>query len=200
MIRPHHLRNASEYPAYRELLQKLLAEGKTTGHDQSETLLNYARVNFQRMTRVEKTVSLTPKLLHALSCVNQSYTWLVITEGWCGDTAQIIPVLNAICNATPNIRLMLLLRDDNPDVMEQYLTNGARSIPKLICLEKESLRELFTWGPRPAPLQALVMQMVKDSVPKDEKGLIVQKWYNADQGVTTQAEIAALVTRHMCQR
>ena len=197
MITRKQLETAYNYQEYKKLLEELLAQGKTTGHDQSEEKVGYAKVNIQRMHRVEKTVSVDKNLKLLLADISSEYIWLVITEGWCGDTAQIVPVLNAIASATPKIGLLFLLRDDNPEVMGQYLTNGARSIPKLICLKKDTLEEVFVWGPRPAPLQKLVMQMVKDNVPKDEKGLIVQKWYNADQAVTIQEELRKLISAHM---
>lgn len=199
MIKPHHLKQAYGYQDYKALLEQLLAQGKTTGHDQSEQMIGYAKVNLQRMQRVEKNLKLPDDVRQTIALVNRSVVWLVITEGWCGDTAQSVPVLNAIAKLSPRIDLRLLLRDDNPDVMEQYLTNGARSIPKLICLEKDSLREIFTWGPRPAELQQLVMQMVKEQVPRDEKSLIVQKWYNADEGKTIVKEILALVRQYLCR-
>ena len=199
MIKPHHLKRAYGYGEYKNLIEQLLAQGKTTGHDQSEQMIGYAKVNLQRMLRVEKNLTLPEDVRGTLALISRSSVWLVITEGWCGDSAQITPVLNAIARLSPRIDLRLLLRDDNPDVMEQYLTNGARSIPKLVCLEKESLREIFTWGPRPAELQQMVMQLVKDNVPKEEKGLIVQKWYNADGGRAIVSEIMALVKQHLCR-
>lgn len=197
MITRKHLEPAYTYQEYKKLLEELLAQGKTTGHDQGEEKLSYAKLNIQRMLRVEKTVSIDQKTKDIVKQIKSGYIWLVITEGWCGDTAQIVPVLNAIATETTKIDFMLLLRDDNPEVMGQYLTNGARSIPKLICLKKDTLAEAFVWGPRPTPLQKLVMQMVKDKVPKEEKGLIVQKWYNADQAVTILEEIGELISAHM---
>jgi hypothetical protein len=197
MIRSEQIQRAYSYENYRKLLEELLLLEKTTGHDQSETMVGYTKLNVQRMSRIDKTLVLNEKTKETLRAVKGRFIWVVLTEGWCGDTAQSVPVLAAICRFNPNIELKLLLRDDNPEVMDQYLTNGARSIPKLICFEKKELKEMFTWGPRPAPLQALVMQMVKDLVPKDEKGLIVQKWYNADQTLTIQSEITQLVGRHM---
>jgi len=197
MITKSQLEKAYSFEDYKKLLEELLAQGKTTGHDQSEIMLSYAKLNIQRMQRVEKTVEINPKLREALGALKSDFIWVVITEGWCGDTAQTVPVFNAICRLSPRLELRLLLRDDNPEVMAQYLTNGARSIPKLVCFKKEGLLEKFVWGPRPAPLQELVMQMVKDNVPREEKGLIVQKWYNADQTVTVQEELRKLIIAHM---
>ena len=198
MIRPQHLKRAYSYRDYKTLLEKLLAQGKTTGHDQSDTMISYARLNLQRMLRVEKNLDLSPEAKETVAQVHGSFVWLVLTEGWCGDTAHTVPVLNAIAALSPRIDLKLLLRDDNPDVMEQFLTNGSRSIPKLICIEKDTLHEVFTWGPRPEVLQKEVLRMIGDDLPKDERNLFVQKWYNGDQGRTAAGEMLSLIRKHMC--
>jgi hypothetical protein len=197
MINEQQLRRALTYKQYRDLLSELLAQGKTTGHDQGEDKIEFAKVNIQRMVRLDKTVVLSTEMQQALQNLKSNYTWVVLTEGWCGDTAQNIPVLHHIEESCPRIRLRLMLRDDNPEVMDQYLTNGARSIPKLICLQDDTLAEKFTWGPRPAPLQEKVMELVKAKVSKDEKGLFTQQWYNADKTITLQNELIALIRAHL---
>jgi hypothetical protein len=197
MINEQQLSRALTYSQYRELLADLLAQGKTTGHDQGEDKIEYAKINIQRMSRLDKTVVLTDEMQRTLKDLKNNYTWVVITEGWCGDTAQNIPVLHHIEQICSKIRLRLILRDDNPDVMDQYLTNGARSIPKLICFQDSDLKEKFTWGPRPAPLQEKVMELVKAHVPKEEKGLFTQHWYNADKTLTLQNELISLIKAHL---
>ncbi len=197
MINEQQLNRALTYKQYRDLLSELLEQGKTTGHDQGADKIDFAKINIQRMMRLDKTVVLTDELQQTLKDVKNKYTWVVLTEGWCGDTAQNIPVLHRIEEICSNIRLRLILRDDNPDVMDQYLTNGARSIPKLICLQDDTLAEKFTWGPRPAPLQQKVMELVKAKVSKEEKGLFTQQWYNADKTLTLQGELITLVKAHM---
>lgn len=181
------------YGRYRSLLQDLLAQGKTTGHNQSEQYLGYAKLNLQRMQRLEKTAELTGELMETLGRLKQDLVWLVITEGWCGDAAQNLPFFEKMERACPRISLRLVLRDDNPELMDSYLTNGTRSIPKLICLEKDTLTERFNWGPRPAALQTLVLEMKKNQVSSEEKSLTVQKWYNADKGWSLQKEFIQLI-------
>lgn len=193
MISHDLLQKAMSYAQYMQLLESLMAQGKTTGSNQSEEYLTYAKINLQRMHRLEKTTSLNEELKAALSAITQPHTWLVITEGWCGDAAQNIPVMHVISQACKNIELKLILRDEHPEVMDQYLTNGARSIPKLICLEKESLKEKFVWGPRPAVLQDIVIQMKNENKPKSEKGLVTQTWYNSDKTKSLQLELQNLL-------
>lgn len=192
MFEPY-LAKAMDYGQYRNLLQDLMAQGKTTGHTQSEAYLGYAKLNLQRMQRLEKTAELSPEMKQTLSAVRNDLIWLVITEGWCGDAAQNLPYFEKMEQFCPEISLKLILRDDHPELMDRYLTNGARSIPKLICLEKNSGTELFLWGPRPAELQTLVMEMKKNNVSSEEKSLVVQKWYNADKGAQLQKEFIQLI-------
>lgn len=182
-----------DYPAYKQLLETLMAEGKTTGPNQSEEYLHYAKINLQRMQRLDKTVVLSQELLDVLSKVSTPCYWVILTEGWCGDAAQNLPVFRYIEQACPAIGLRILLRDEHPEVIDQYLTNGSRSIPKLICLEKDSLKERFVWGPRPAALQEIVTGLIREKKALEEKGLVVQNWYNADKTQSLQRELTGLI-------
>ena len=193
MITHELLDTAMNYSHYKNLLEDLLAQGKTTGSNQSEEYINYAKINLQRMQRIEKTTVLNDELKEALSKITTSYIWLVITEGWCGDAAQNVPVMHVIEKEYKTIELKCILRDEHLEIMDNYLTNGGRSIPKVICLDKNSLKEVFVWGPRPLPLQEIVMQMKKTNTSHQEKGLVAQNWYNADKTKTLQSEILNLV-------
>ncbi len=196
MITRHFLDRATSYGEYRHLLQHLLAQGKTTGGNQSETYIHYATLNWQRMQRLDKTTVLTDDLTALLKKISRPYTWLVLTEGWCGDAAQSLPVMAWIEKNCPNITLKLLLRDENLDLMDQYLTNGGRSIPKLICVDGD-LKEKFNWGPRPAELQDLVMDLRQKGVSPEEKSVTVQRWYNADKTLSIQRELAEGIKQFM---
>jgi hypothetical protein len=197
MINEAHLGRCMDYNAYKTLIEKLLKEGRTTGLDQSPEKRDNAKLNYQRMLRVEAHVQLTPEMKTALDKIKGSYVWMVITEGWCADTAQQVPVFYAISEQHKEISLCLLLRDENPEVMDQYLTNGTRSIPKIICLEKTTLKEMFTWGPRPAELQEQVMQLKKESATREQKALLLQRWYNADKTLSLQRELLYLISTHL---
>ena len=181
------------YAHYITLLETLLKQGKTTGFNQSADYLNYAKINLQRMHRLEKTVELKEDLKTALSKVSRSYIFLIITEGWCGDAAQNLPVFNLIEKSYKNFELKLILRDENPHIMANYLTNGAQAIPKVICLEKNTLKEVFVWGPRPQAIQQVVLQMKQENKSLEEKGVITQNWYNADKSHSLQHELLNLV-------
>lgn len=194
----NYISKSINYAEYCNLLETLMANGKTTGHDQSESYINYAKLNLARMRRLNKTVILTEDIKNELQKITKKYIWLVITEGWCGDAAQNIPVFYYIEKENPNIELRLILRDENLELMDRYLTNGGRSIPKLICLEKDSTAstgyiEKFVWGPRPVAVQNLTQQLLQQNVTKDEKSLAIQHWYNNDKTLTLQNEFLQLI-------
>jgi|SRR6218665_235418 len=197
MITQNYLDRSMSYGQYQKLVQDLAAQGKTTGSNQDEAYVNYTKLNAQRMHRLDKTTTLTDALSDALNNISSAYVWLVLTESWCGDAAQNLPVMAIIEKACPLIELRLLLRDENLDVMDQYLTGSSRSIPKLICLEKSGLKELFTWGPRPEAVQALAMELLAQGASKEDKSLAVQKWYTADKTLSLQQELLGLVQQHL---
>lgn len=115
---------------------------------------------------------------------------LVIAEDWCGDASSTIPILARFADAVPGMELRILRRDEYPELMDRYLTNGSRSIPIVIVLD-EAFRELGHWGPRPAELQAWVLAN-RPHVPKAELYPQVRKWYARDRGETTLREVLAV--------
>lgn len=147
-------RNTYSYTSYRKLIDQLVEKQQTTGSNQTEAYLNYTQLNAHRMNRLDKRVTLQDDLIQLLT-QEQEQTWLVLTEAWCGDAAQNLPVIAKMASQNENIHLKLLLRDENLDIMDAYLTDGrSRSIPKLISFAADGT-ELFTWGPRPASIQQL---------------------------------------------
>ncbi|UCD23171.1 MAG: thioredoxin family protein [Gemmatimonadota bacterium] len=116
---------------------------------------------------------------------------LAIVEDWCGDASNTVPVLAKLGDMASCLEMRVIERDENPEVMDQYLTNGARSIPIVIVLN-EDLEELGHWGPRPSELQHWVMDH-KDAIPKDERYKYVRRWYAKDKGETTMREVLQLI-------
>jgi hypothetical protein len=181
------------YQEYRNHIDNLFEQGKTTGENQSESMLHYTKMNIQRMKRWEKKFEIGEELKAKLESLETPQTWVVYTEAWCGDAAQNIPLLHLAAQGSDKINFMVLLRDENTETMNDYLTNGGMSIPKLVIFEGE--KELGTWGPRPAPLQQMVMdnKHSETPLPYDEFSVIVQKWYNSDKGATFQEEIMQML-------
>ena len=181
------------YVEYLKLIDNLLLEGKTTGPSQSEATFNYGKINRQRMHRLEKTVELSEAVISAAKNTKRRVIWLILTEGWCGDAAQNIPVIEKIAAQSGSIETRYILRDENLDLMDQFLTNGARSIPKLIAIDAETIEVIGTWGSRPAPAQKLFYELKEQGI---EKPLIMenlQRWYNADKSQTIQKEFAEFI-------
>ncbi len=181
------------YAAYRELVNKLLLEKKTTGEDHSDAMLHYTKMNVQRMNRVDKTVTLNPDLLEALKNLKNKYRFLVISEGWCGDAAQIVPVFNKIATATPEkITLKFVLRDQNLPLIDAHLTNGGRAIPVLLILD-DAGKVVYQWGPRPKVLQSLLAEWKKESTDMMLIAEQLHSWYAKDKTQSTQEELSAVI-------
>ncbi len=193
MINQSFINEAYTYASYRELLDNLLQQGKTTGTNQSESMVNYATLNERRMKKWDKIGKIIPELMDKLMSIDQKMTWLVVTEGWCGDAAQNLPFLNKMAELNPNIDLRFVLRDENLPLIDAFLTNGGRSIPKLIALDSE-LSVLGTWGPRPEPVQkAFLENKVSQERTGKEFTEYLHLWYAKDKGITLQGEILAIL-------
>lgn len=187
------LENTYTYQEYKDLVKTLLADGKSTGPDQSDDLTNYSMLNDRRMKRLDKTIKITEETAQEVQKLNNVQTWLVLTEGWCGDAAQNLPVLHKMAELNENIHLKLVLRDENLELMDLFLTNGGRSIPKLIALDKDN-NVIETWGPRPT----IATKMVADY--KTKNGALdaqfkqdLQVWYNKDKGKSTQEDFVNII-------
>lgn len=196
MVTSSHLSQAISYKQYRHLLEELMAQGKTTGNDQSEAMLHYAKLNLQRMQRIDKTLALNEDTKQVLKKISKPFTFLVITEGWCGDSAQTISLFDKMEEENSLISFKILFRDEHLDLMDQFLTNGGRAIPKLLCLNT-NLDVLFTWGPRPKLAQDLVDEAKKQNIPKDEWNLNLHAFYAKDKLQSLQNEFIELITKFM---
>lgn len=182
------------YIKYRKIVSDKLAAGEVTGDRQTPELVHYTLLNETRMNRLDKKVIIPEDIIQRLLNLKKTYTWLVISEGWCGDAAQLLPVFNKLAMITPHIEMKIVFRDEHPALMDMFLTNGARSIPKLIVLDRESKSVIGNWGPRPKAATNLVKSYREqygkiDDTLKTE----LQLWYLHDKGLSTQDEIATLM-------
>ncbi len=193
VITQDHIDKSMSYARFRDLVNSLLIERQTTGPNHSKDLVQYTRMNNQRMDRVDKMTIIMPELLEELKAIGENQIWLGLVEAWCGDVPHNVPPLAKMAVSVPKVSLRLLLRDENLDVMDAYLTNGGRSIPKVIALKKDTLEELWTWGPRPEPAQNLLVELKEKGVPYADIAEELQKWHNKDKGQTLQKEILELV-------
>ncbi|MCC5914569.1 MAG: thioredoxin family protein [Balneolaceae bacterium] len=194
-ITPNVIRNAMDYARYRSITDALLEENKTTGDNHSEAMIAYTKMNVHRMKRLDKQTKLSDELRDAISDLDREMIWLVLTEAWCGDAAQIVPVFEKVAEETGLITTKYILRDEHQDIMDRFLQNGrSRSIPKLICLDPESLEVLADWGPRPTEAQELYDSLRdRDDLEMMEVAERLHKWYADDRTESTQRELAEMI-------
>jgi len=188
--------NAISFEDYFQLSENLVKENKTSGAVQSEMLIDFTKLNFQRLKRNVKTNVLIPELAELISKINQKQTWLILVECWCGDVAQNLPIINKMVEQNDLLELKLIFRDENLPIIDAYLTNGGRSIPKLIILD-EHLNEIATWGPRPAAMQEKVMEYKhkENKEPYTEFAIEVHKWYAKNKTQDVQSEFIELISK-----
>lgn len=189
------LPGAYSYSEYRRIVEKLSEEGSSTGLNPTEALVNYTQLNHKRMKRWDKTFRFNEEQEKVLKDSRQRQLWIVLTESWCGDAAPSIPVMNKISALAEGITLRILLRDEHPELMQRFLTNGAMSIPKLIAIEEDTYEVIGDWGPRPRKATAMVEEFKKENgslTPEFKEGL--QKWYNTDKGQSTTEDLLELLT------
>ena len=194
VITPDIIEQAMSYDEYRSMIDTLLDEGKTTGTNHSEAMIDYTKMNVQRMNRLDKRANLSDSLKEKLENMDRKLIWVVLTEAWCGDAAQNVPVIAKMAEQSENIELKLILRDENLDIMDEYLTSGGRSIPKLVCLEADSLEEIGAWGPRPELAQKKAMEW-KDNpdISKEQWAKKLHKWYAKNRTQEIQSEFEQLL-------
>ncbi|MEY2924130.1 MAG: hypothetical protein RLZZ337_678 [Bacteroidota bacterium] len=184
-------RKSYSYLEYRSLINELLAQGKTTGTNHSDSYIEYTKMNVVRMRRWDKIAVLNEDLIGELqNAIPQ--TWILLTEAWCGDAAQNIPWIVKMAETSPHISLHLILRDENLDIMDEYLTNGGRSIPKLIAISNEG-NELFNWGSRPEFIQNEYLKLKSMGHEYSSISEIIHKMYAKNKGKELQNEFLQLL-------
>lgn len=188
------LKNSMSYDNYISLVKEMVTINSTTGNDLSEVMVNYTKLNDRRLKRWNKTLKISEKSNQVISNYNKKITWLVLTESWCGDAAHIMPIINKVAELNDNIQLKIVLRDDNNALMNEFLTNGGQSIPKLIMIDNLSGEVINTFGPRPSVATCLVNEYKEihgKLTPEFKEDL--QKWYNKDKGQSTIDDLLKLL-------
>lgn len=187
-------RNIYNYKAYRELIDTLLLQKKTTGENHSEAMLNYTNMNVARMNRLDKRAKLNESIERLIK--NQpKQTWLIISEAWCGDAAQNLPFLVKMAELNNDIEVKIILRDENLDIMDDHLTNGGRSIPKLIAISEDE-EVLFDWGPRPEKVQKIYTDLRESGKEYSDISTELHTWYAKDKGTELLSEFEQLFEKH----
>ncbi|HEX8349729.1 MAG TPA: thioredoxin family protein [Hymenobacter sp.] len=192
---------ALTYPAFQALVTRLAHEHRTSGPEQHPFLIQTTQQN-QAVLDADHGLPLLPELVALLRQVPNRWFWAVLGEAWCGDTAHQVQLLAHLASESENqVELRILLRSEHPDVMAAYQTNGKDSIPKLVCLEADTMQTLGTWGPRPAAAQQLAEQLhANKELHATQVSQQMNEWYNADQGQSFQRELLPLVAEWVALR
>ena len=178
---------------YEKQFEEILDGSNNSYPYDSDDYVNYVKLNQSRMKRWNKRGQILPELEATIQQIDQPLNWVLITEPWCGDAAHSHAFITKLVELNPKINLSVQNRDAEGSEIEQYLTNGGKSIPKLIVRDQEG-NDLFDWGPRPKEAQEMVMNLKDDdSMSMEDKKIVVQKWYNNDKGVSIQEELHALL-------
>lgn len=166
-------------------------EGKL--YEPEKKLYGYSKLNLHRISRIEKTYNVSEQICEQVTKISEPQIWMVLTEDWCGDSAQNLPYIAKIAGCNDYITLRILPRDTNLDIMDQYLTDGkSRSIPKFVAFDKDG-NELFQWGPRPAEAQKLVMDLKAEGFTKNEYNEKLHLWYGRNRGKNLESEFVELL-------
>ncbi|MFD2543239.1 thioredoxin family protein [Lacinutrix gracilariae] len=182
------------YPEYATLVNTLAENNDTTGTDKSENLVEYTKLNARRMKRWDKTLKVNEAVKEQIEKIDKKITWLVLTESWCGDAAHVVPVMQKVAELNKNIDVKVVLRDENEALMNNFLTNGGKAIPKLIMVDDASGEVINTFGPRPSEATQLVNNY------KEKYGALtpefkedLQRWYNKDKGQNAINDLVSLL-------
>ncbi len=183
--RPHNGLTYEEYKS--RWIEELENENPETLDKSKKELYDYKKLNLQRSNRISKSYNVSEELKEAIASINEEQLWMVITEAWCGDSAQTLPYIAKIAGLNSKVNLRILLRDTNPDIIDLYLTNGTKSIPKLVAFDNEG-SEIFTWGPRPKTAQDYIKQLKAEGIVKPELYEKLHLWYGRNRGKDLEDE------------
>ncbi|HPI53520.1 MAG TPA: thioredoxin family protein [Chitinophagaceae bacterium] len=154
---------------------------------------HFTKLNDARIHRWINHGVLSDEIKQVMSQIQAPQKWVLITETWCGDAAHLVPFIYLISQLSSQVTLEVQIRDTDSEI-NQYLTNGAMAIPKLI-IRDESGADIAVWGPRPETCHAYFVSLKEQGMDIDAQKLELQKWYNADKGVSIQAELCQLVSK-----
>ena len=172
--RPH---NGLTYEAFQAAWAEHIEQSFSGLDSAARRYVYYARYNHERSDRVKQAYEVSATLREGVERINAPQLWMVLTEDWCSDSAYALPLIVAAAAFNGLIDLRILRRDDNLDIMDQYLTGTARSIPKLVAFSEQG-EECFQWGPRPREAQHLRQRLKNEGLSGDEISKKMIEWYD----------------------
>lgn len=176
------------YDKYMQEFELAVAEKRTSGPNQGEMYVHFTMLNLHRSNRLFKHTEILEELSLVVNAYTKKLNVIVLSEFWCGDAAQNVPVIAKVLSISENAEMRILFRDENLELMDKFLTNGGRSIPKVILLD-ENFNLVGSWGPRPALAQEEMARLKAEN--SDFEVIIegIQKWYNNDKSLSLQKEM-----------
>ena len=192
LIYDERVKKGLSFNSYVEMTKNFLetTDVNTLNEEELEKY-NYTKLNFQRSKRIEKTFMPSDEIVEIIMSISTPQIWVVITENWCGDSAQNLPYIAKLAELNSNIKLVIILRDSNLDIMNQYLTNGTMSIPIWVAFN-ENGEELFQWGPRPEKAKEEIQRLKTEGIVKPKLYEKLHLWYGKNKGVELMNEILKL--------
>ena len=158
-----------------------------------EEMIATAAKNQELWASVWRRAVVPGELVQRLTALGGSWHFLVLSEDWCGDAVNTVPLVAKLAELADNADLRVLARDANLDLMDSHLTGTSRSIPVVIALD-ETFTERGWWGPRPRALQEWVLGPGQ-ALDKDARYREIRSWYARDRGRTTLEEVVAMTER-----
>ena len=181
-----------DFQQYLHVFETILQAEKPSAPYDNPAYFDYAKLNWSRMNRWLKKGELSAGLTETVKAISRPQQWIVITEPWCGDAAHSVPFIQLAAQLNPLITVDYEQREAEPFRINEYLTNGGKSIPKLIIRDAAG-NDLATWGPRPVECQKLYDQLKAENADFETQKVALQNWYNADKGQSAQAELETLL-------
>jgi hypothetical protein len=186
----NYFNNGIDYNIYSMQFEKEIIKIKGSS---TTSGANYLLLNFQRAKRIDKLVQIGHELKKEVFKVYHPVNWLVISEFWCGDAAQNLGILDKAASLSAGkIQLRIVMRDQHEELMNSFLTNGSKAIPKLIQFDKHG-NITGIWGPRPKEGQLLVRNLKNNPDTASNYGIELHKWYAKDKGLSLQHELITLL-------
>lgn len=179
------------WEAYNQKMLDILESKNPPSPYDDSAYMDYLTLNHSRQKRWFKTAQIESALATKIKQIDQPLEWLLITEPWCGDAAHSNPFIVLLAGLNPLIELKIILRDEPPFLINNYLTNGGKSIPILVIRDANG-NDLAVWGPRPAPCQAIFQELKSTGANFKEQKITLQNWYNRDKGKTLQKEMMGI--------
>lgn len=179
------------FEAYLKYTESIIDKTKIPELYNDPIYYDYTKLNGSRMKRWLKVYTPSEHHQNQISKIETPQQWIVITEPWCGDAAHIVPIIYLLSKENENIHLDIQLRDEEPFLIDNYLTNGGKSIPKLIIRNQQN-EDIAVWGPRPKGASILFQELKNNNASFDEIKIALQEWYNNDKGQQISNEIIEL--------